>query len=243
MEQALTKYMLAGAAPKAPPITAPAGRETVLVVGQVEDDASILTGTTNFRTNADLLAAARAARPEAWVIYKPHPDVSAGYRHGALPPEAEALADQILPEAPAPALLDAAEEVWTLTSLMGFEALLRGKRVVCCGWPFYAGWGLTEDRADPPPALTAEPLAARRLGRLAAPPDLDVLVAAAYLRYPRYVDPVTGLPCEAETILDRLAARDPRAGRHPNPLIRAFASIRAGAFAALGPKLRSRKGG
>ncbi|MBX2854003.1 MAG: capsular polysaccharide biosynthesis protein [Rhodobacteraceae bacterium] len=244
VDQALTKYMLPDAAATAPCVVATQGRTPVLVVGQVEDDASILTGTTNLRTNADLLAAARAALPEAWLIYKPHPDVAAGYRHGALLSEVEMLADQILSDAPAPALIDAVEEVWTLTSLMGFEALIRAKRVVCCGWPFYAGWGLTEDRAAPPPPLPgAESLASRRLGARTAPPDIDILVAAAYLRYPRYLDPITGLPCEAETILDRLAARDPRTGRHPNPMIRAFASVRAGVFAVLGPSVRAKKGG
>ena len=33
----------------------------------------------------------------------------------------------------------------TMTSLAGFEALLRGKPVTTHGQPFYAGWGLTED--------------------------------------------------------------------------------------------------
>jgi len=34
-----------------------------------------------------------------------------------------------------------------MTSLSGFEALLRDKKVVTYGSPFYAGWGLTEDHA------------------------------------------------------------------------------------------------
>ena len=84
------------------------------------------------------------------------------------------------------------DEVHCLSSLSGFEALLRGRRVVTHGRPFYAGWGLTEDR-DPPP---------RRGRRL----PLDALVAAALILYPRYRDPVTGLPCPPEVLLERLAA-------------------------------------
>ncbi len=94
-----------------------------------------------------------------------------------------------VPIGPLYALVD---EVHCLSSLSGFEALLRGRRVVTHGRPFYAGWGLTEDR-DPPP---------RRGRRL----SLDELVAGALILYPRYRDPVSGLPCPPEVLLERLAA-------------------------------------
>ena len=55
------------------------------------------------------------------------------------------IADQILPDADIATLLDQVDCVSTITSLTGFEALLRGKDVVCFGAPFYAGWGLTTD--------------------------------------------------------------------------------------------------
>ena len=100
----------------------------------------------------------------------------------------------ILPDADPAALIGVADEVWTLTSLLGFEALIRGKRVTCLGLPFYAGWGLTRDLAAPP---------ARRSAR----PTLAALVHAALIACPRYVDPGTGRPCPVEVIVDRLAAR------------------------------------
>ena len=50
--------------------------------GQVEDDASIQTGSPNIRTNLDLLKTVRAANPEAYIVYKPHPDVVSGNRIG-----------------------------------------------------------------------------------------------------------------------------------------------------------------
>ena len=90
------------------------------------------------------------------------------------------------------------EEVHTLTSLTGFEALLRGLSVTCWGQPFYAGWGLTRDQAPLP----------RRVRRL----TLDHMVAGALLLYPRYQDPVTELPTTPEALLDRLAEAAPWRG-------------------------------
>jgi capsular polysaccharide export protein len=39
---------------------------------------------------------------------------------------------------------------------------------------------------------------------------VDELVAATLLIYPRYVDPVTGLPCPAEIVVARLSVSDDR---------------------------------
>ena len=185
----VTKYNLPGTA--APPEVAP-GRARVLVPGQVEDDASVRLGAmAGPRRNLDLLRAARAAEPSAFILYRPHPDVAAGYRAGHVPPAAVlAFADAVQADAAMPALLDWCDTVHTITSLTGFEALLRDKRVVCHGVPFYAGWGLTEDRQALP----------RRTRRL----SLDALVAGALIAYPRCVDPVTELPCPPEVLVDRL---------------------------------------
>ncbi len=187
----LSKYNLGGAAPELPP-----GRR-ILVPGQVEDDASILTGTSGVRTNAALLAAARAANPDAVILYKPHPDVEAGLRKGATD---AGHADLVLHNADPMALLGQVDAVWTMTSLLGFEALLRRVPVVTLGAPFYAGWGLTEDHGDVPP---------RRRARV----TLEGLVHAALIDYPRYRDPVSGLSCPVEVVVERLATGHmPRAG-------------------------------
>ncbi|WP_188528793.1 capsular polysaccharide biosynthesis protein [Sinisalibacter lacisalsi] len=184
----LTKYNLDRPAPALP------DGHRILVPGQVEDDASIRLGAGEVATNLALLKAARAAHPEAVIVYKPHPDVEAGLRKGPVPPEeARALADVVAEEADPVALIEACDEVWTMTSLMGFEALLRGKPVTCLGAPFYAGWGLTRDLG---------PVPARRAAR----PDIIALAHAVLIDYPRYRDPVTGAPCPAEVVADRLAA-------------------------------------
>ena len=114
----LTKYNLAGAQ-----IDLPEGRR-ILVPGQVEDDASIVYGAGEVATNRALLQAVRDANPATILIYKPHPDVEAGLRQGAVPDAAE-IADVVATHADPIALIDAVDEVWTMTSLIGFEALLR----------------------------------------------------------------------------------------------------------------------
>jgi len=121
----------------------------------------------------------------------------------------------ILTETDPIAALDQVDEVWTITSLMGLEALLRGKAVTCLGMPFYAGWGLTDDRAMPIPRRTATP-------------DLVALVHAALIAYPRYYDPVTRLACPVEVIVDRLENNDIPG---PGPMNRTLAKLQ-GLFAS-----------
>ena len=123
------------------------GRPVVLVPGQVETDASIALGGGTVRTNRAVLQAARAARPDAFVVYKPHPDVITGNRRGRLAADARVLADHVETRASIIACLARTDAVHTMTSLAGFDALLRGIDVVTYGAPFYAGWGLTEDCA------------------------------------------------------------------------------------------------
>lgn len=192
----LSKYNLASdALPELPK-----GRR-IVVPGQVEDDASVRLGAGAERTNLALLERVRAENPDAVILYKPHPDVEAGLRAGLLP-EGEALrfADTVVSRADPVRLIEAADEVWTITSGLGFEALIRGKPVTTLGMPFYAGWGLTRDLFPQPP----------RRGRA----SLLALVHAALVTYPRYRDPVTGLPCPVEVILDRLVKHEvPAPGR------------------------------
>lgn len=182
----LSKYNLEGAQPPA----WPQDRERILIVGQVEDDRSILLGCGAVRTNAGLVQAVRTAHPDAFLVYRDHPDVRAGNRVGRLGDEAGALVDARADDLDILACVDACDAVATLTSLTGFEALMRGKRVLTWGRPFYAGWGLTRDALDMP----------RRTRR----PCLDAVVAAALIRYPLYVTP-EGWPCEAEDLVNRLA--------------------------------------
>jgi capsular polysaccharide export protein len=176
------------------------GRKVLLVPGQVEDDASIMRGSPVVRSNLDLLRAVRAANPDAWILYKAHPDVVAGNRRGAVPDrELALLADQGVNDANIIDCILAADEVHTMTSLSGFEALLHGRTVHCYGGPFYAGWGVTVDHFPLP-----------QRGRGLA---LDALVFGTMLAYPRYVLPgVTGF-VSAEQVMDHLAEQAKGAGQ------------------------------
>ena len=172
----------------------PAGSRThILVPGQVEDDRSVQTGGSGM-ANLELLKRVRERSPEAYLIFKPHPDVIAGHRQGAVAEQACLdYADQIVTGPPISSLIAMVDEIHVNTSLTGFEGLMRDKPVTTYGVPFYAGWGLTHD-------LGAVP------SRRSARRTIDELVAATLLLYPRYLDPVTGIPCPAEVVVARLAA-------------------------------------
>ena len=184
----LSKYNLQATLPDLPK------GHRILVPGQVEDDASIRLGTTRIRTNLDLLRVTRAQNPDAVILYKPHPDVEAGLRPGAVDlVQALRFADTVLHQTDPAQLLDHVQEVWTMTSTLGLEALLRNVPVTTHGAPFYAGWGLTRD-------LGAIP------DRRRARPDLNAFIHATLIAYPRYCDPITRLPCAPEVAVERLAS-------------------------------------
>lgn len=174
-------------------LSLPVGRRTVLAVGQVDDDMSVRLGGAGIAGNLDFLDHVRRAEPDAWIVYRPHPDVQAGHRRGHLS-DAVILqhADAIDTGASLMALVEAVDDVHVLSSLTGFEALMRDRHVTVHGMPFYAGWGLTRDLAPPN---------ARRGRSL----TIDQLVAAVLILYPRYLDPVTNVPCGPELMVDRLA--------------------------------------
>lgn len=195
IRNSLSKYNLGGETHELP-----TGRR-ILVPGQVEDDVSIRLGAGPIKTNLDLLRATREANPDAVIIYKPHPDVEAGLRPGLIPEsELANLTDLVAHHSDPIALLDEAQEVWTMTSLLGFEALIRGAKVTTFGLPFYAGWGLTQDRCTAPSWRSARP-------------DLLGLAHAVLIDYPRYYDPVTRQPCPPEVVVERLVTGNiPKAG-------------------------------
>ena len=158
------------------------GQRVILVPGQVESDASIRYGAGNIKTNLDLKAS-RCENPDAFIIYKPHPDVVAGLRsEGKSESVAVNFCDEVVVDNSMGSLLKQVDEVHTMTPLTGFEALLRGKKVVAYGMPFYTGGGLTIDRGLRPET------AARRTRIL----SLDELVAGALILYPTYVSRRTG---------------------------------------------------
>lgn len=187
----VTKYNLAETTPDLR--AAARGRRVALVMAQVPGDASWRHGASPFATNLEFLAAARTDEPDAFLVFKEHPDLVAGLRSGATPrAEAARLADLVLTSGDAAALYPQIDELHVMTSLSGFEALMRGRSVTCWGLPFFAGWGLTRDKIASP----------RRTRRLTC----DELVVAALGLYPAWLDPTSAIPAHAEDVVERLAA-------------------------------------
>ena len=198
--QAFTKYNLQPAQGDLRALAR--GRRIALVVEQVPDDAALRFGGGEIMPNLGLLKQVRRSHPEAFVVYKEHPDLVRGNRRGRLPKaQIAAFADLIVSGGDILGLFPATDEIHVISSLAGFEALLRSVPVHVWGRPFYAGWGLTTDLLDFP----------RRTRRAA----LDEVVAASLIVYPRYVDPLTLIPCGVEDYLDSLS--DLRRRRPANP--------------------------
>lgn len=153
-------------------------RRRVLVVGQVEDDASIHFGMKSRMTNNDLVKLAKKENPGSEIIYKPHPDVLHGHRSDATSINEVRNICLILDDVPLSNSFETIDHVYTMTSLSGMEALIRGIKVTTFGTPFYSGWGLTDDREK----------SARRGRKL----SIEELFAISYLVYPKYFNTETG---------------------------------------------------
>ncbi|EAJ1270084.1 capsular polysaccharide biosynthesis protein [Campylobacter lari] len=163
-------------------------KKIILIPAQVEDDASMILGGVGFNT-LKLLQSVRETNENAFIVFKPHPDVLSGNRKG-LKDKSIILkyCDEIIEDVSIDSAINACDEVHTITSTSGFDALLRGKKVVVYGKPFYAGWGLTSDLYEIP----------RRTRVL----SLEELVAGVLILYPRYIHPKSKILCEVELALD-----------------------------------------
>jgi capsular polysaccharide export protein len=155
------------------------GKKVILVPGQVDSDASIKYGSPKLKNNKELLDEVRRQTPDAFVCYKPHPDLLSGARKDKpLWKGIDEQVDLIIKEGDIISWIEAVDEVHTLTSTVGFEALMRNKPVFTYGLPFYAGWGLTKDW------LKCERRSATR--------TIEELVYATLIEYPTYLNPKTG---------------------------------------------------
>ncbi|EAL4710936.1 capsular polysaccharide biosynthesis protein [Campylobacter lari] len=163
-------------------------KKIILIPAQVEDDASMILGGAGYDT-LKLLQSVRKANENAFIVFKPHPDVLSGNRKG-LKDKSIILkyCDEIIENVSIDSAINACDEVHTITSTSGFDALLRGKKVVVYGKPFYAGWGLTSDLYEIP----------RRTRVL----SLEELVTGVLILYPRYIHPKSKNLCEVELALD-----------------------------------------
>lgn len=184
-------------------------KRLLLVPGQVEDDASVRTGGGLIQSNLDLLKTVRKQNLDACIIYKPHPDVEKMNRKGKVA-EIDVLkyADYVVTDINIIKLLEIVDEVHTLTSLTGFEALMRNIKVFCYGLPFYSGWGLTNDYQK----------TERRTNRL----KLEELIAGTLLLYPKYYAWNETCFCSANDVCWQLLNMS---GQKKSPLWARYAAI------------------
>ncbi|HBR98717.1 MAG TPA: beta-3-deoxy-D-manno-oct-2-ulosonic acid transferase [Gammaproteobacteria bacterium] len=159
-----------------------------LVVDQTRGDESIRCGGASETSFVDMLDAAIKENPDALIVVKTHPDVICGKKASAIGYADRAGVLWISEDVHPHALIERVDKVYVVTSQLGFEALILGKPVVCFGRPFFAGWGLTDDRVDMP---------ARRNQNV----SLHRLIYQSLIAYPTYIHPDSGERCEPEQII------------------------------------------
>lgn len=172
----------------------------ILIVGQVEDDLSVQYCGSSIKTNSGLIERVRQDNPDAYLIYKPHPDVEAGLRAGKVLESCLHQVQAVAYDTAMPDCLEYVDDIHTISSLTGFEALLRGLNVTCYGLPFYAGWGLTTD-IDTQLSPKAEYLERRKRETTLT---LEQLLHCALICYPLYRLPNGYGLAQVEQVIDYL---------------------------------------
>lgn len=150
--------------------------KTVLVVGQVETDASIIYGGGEIKTNLDLIYEAKKENKDKRILFRPHPDMFDKEKQSELQ-KIKKIAEVLDPHYSLYDSFYLADTVYVMSSLSGFEALIHGKKVVVFGTPFYSNWGLTDDRV--------------KIERRTAKLDIATLFKVAYDIYPKYLHPIS----------------------------------------------------
>ena len=168
----------------------------VLVIAQTAEDASLNYGMLDDYTTDDMIAAAIIENPHANVYVKVHPDVLSGKKKSDIDINRLDEKVQIIIQNVNPiSLLKYFSKVYTKTSGMGFEALMMGCECVCFGMPYYAGWGVTQDKST--------------LQRRKAKRSIEEIFAAAYILYTCYFNPYTNRPSDIfDTIYEIIRQRD-----------------------------------
>ncbi|WP_274968196.1 beta-3-deoxy-D-manno-oct-2-ulosonic acid transferase [Succinimonas amylolytica] len=171
----------------------------IFIPAQVDKDASVIKGGLGYNTYS-LICRVRKDNPHALLIVKIHPDVLIGLRGGLLGINDLASSVDFLctDRYTSLDLIEIADEVHTISSLTGFEALIRGKKVVCYGMPFYAGYGLTQDvSTEDGNGIAVQACKRRKVANL----DITDLVIGSLILYPRYFNWDTGCVASAEEII------------------------------------------
>jgi len=155
----------------------------VLILDQTRDDVAVRASGGNDALISEMLYYAQENHPGQRIVIKTHPETNAGKRAGYYT-NAHCSTHQItLYTGPAAAwdMLENAIAVHTVSSTMGFEAILAGHKPHVFGKPFYAGWGLTQDYFP--------------IDRRQRPLTRAQLFVGAMIKYPKWYDPITDTLC------------------------------------------------
>jgi Capsule polysaccharide biosynthesis protein len=166
----------------------PKKKRKVLVVGQAATDPAVLFGRSSAPSNEDLVKLAMLENPDSDIAFRYDPDPAPGTRAAKWAPGEIAKLCTVDTGPANEALLDC-DHIYTVSSHFGFEGLMRSKTVSVFGAPFYAGWGLTDDRIDHP----------RRQRKI----SLEALFAGAFIVYPRYRLEGSAGTCAVEDVIAR----------------------------------------
>lgn len=173
-------------------------KQIIGVLGQVESDNSIIYGVPNNsipKTNFALVEQVRKDYPDSYIIFKPHPDTEFGLRAKGKRDESISIhADLIAYKTSLEDIFNKVDKIAVFTSLGGFEALIRGISVITYGFPFYAGWGLTEDY------LENHVWAKRRTRKL----TIEELIFITLIKYPLYSSIKFNCLTEIENIFEEI---------------------------------------
>lgn len=178
-------------------------RRRILLADRVMGDCPVTGSGANAQTFLRMWSAA-CAENDADIIIKSHPDVAADRAKGFLTSYAEGRVHFIGNSVSSHSVVD---EVRTVSSRLGLDALLRGIPVVTPGVSTYAAWDLTPERAG---GATATAAPARHRYRV----DIDEFTSTLFR--PRHRSNVAGLPCGTEDLMTELyRARQGDAAKRP----------------------------
>ncbi len=169
----------------------PVGDDYVLVIDQAYNDLSVYLQGGEEGIFRHMLEAAIEENPGSKIAVKLHPEFK--HRKTYLFPVPDEYKDKMVlfaDDTDIMMLLAASHSVYTFSSTVGLEAIIREKRAVVFGNPVYAGYGLSDDRCINLPTN-------RRL-------TADELVYALYLQNMLYLSPSTGERCHHLQAIDEL---------------------------------------
>lgn len=175
-------------------------KDSVLLIDQTFGDCSISCGLASEQSFCDMLETALLSHKPSNIYVKVHPNVYAGNKKGYFKiSDLKKLGVNIIDwQINTIELAQLFKDVYTVTSGFGFEALLCGANVTVFGCPFYAGWGLTNDKL---PGTSLE-----RAQRCMKKVDIDLLTAAVFFKYSIFVDPKTGKRSTPEAAIASIVA-------------------------------------